>query len=63
MTKAEWEKQKELAKNEPEEVDEIPTNIDELMLYNSVSWSDFIWWNNYFIGGFADEKETIQSIL
>ena len=42
MTKIEWEKQKELAKNEPEEIEKIPTNIDELMLYNGVSWSDFI---------------------
>ena len=42
MTKAEWEKQKELANNDQEEVEEIPTDIDELMLYNGVSWSDFI---------------------
>lgn len=42
MTKAEWEKQKELAKQDTEEVEEIPTDIDTLMLYNGVSWSDFI---------------------
>ena len=42
MTKVEWEKQKELAKNEPEKVNEIPTDIDELIFYNGVSWSDFI---------------------
>lgn len=41
MTKAEWEKQKELAKQDTEEVEEIPTDINELMFYNGVSWSDF----------------------
>lgn len=42
MTKAEWEKQKKFVNNDPEEVEEIPTDIDELMLYNGVSWSDFL---------------------
>lgn len=42
MTKAEWEKQKELVNNDQEEVEEIPTDIDTLMLYNGVNWSDFI---------------------
>ena len=41
MTKAEWEKQKEIVNNDPEEFEEIPTDIDELMLYNGLSWSDF----------------------
>ena len=41
MTKQEWEREKELVKNEPEEPEEIPTDLDELMTYNGVSWSDF----------------------
>ena len=42
MTRQEWEREKELVRNEPEEEPEdIPTDIDGLMAYNGVSCSDF----------------------
>lgn len=41
MTKKEWEEQKELSRNTPDEPEEIPYDMDDLMTYNGVSWSDF----------------------
>ena len=42
MTKQEWEREKELVRNEPEEPEYIPDNLDDLMVYNGVNWNDFI---------------------
>lgn len=42
MTREQWEREKELSRNQVDEEEVIPTNIDELMAYNGVSWSDFI---------------------
>lgn len=43
MTREQWEKEKELSRNQIDEEEEnIPTDIDELMTYNGVNWSDFI---------------------
>ena len=41
MTKEQWEDQKRLSRNLPDEEEKIPEDMDSLMNYNGVSWRDF----------------------